>query len=239
MLAVFKREFKAYFTTPIGYIVLAAFYFFLGFFFTTFYVEGSPEIGTLVMQMQPIIIFLIPVLTMRLMSEDRRQKVDQALLTSPAKLSGIVVGKFLAAFSVYAICFAPSLIFELITADHLPTLNFFPYFYALLGMLLLGAALIALGMFISSLTESQVVAAISGIIANVLISVIGAFATSVANNAKIPEFVIGIAQKVGFINNITSFSLQVISFSDIIYFLSITVIFLFLSVRSLEKRRWS
>ena len=235
MLAVFKREFKAYFTTPIGYIVLAAFYFFLGFFFVnSFYQNGSPDMGSLVMLMQLVIIFVIPVLTMRLMSEDRRQKVDQALLTSPTKLSGIVLGKFLAAFCVYMLCYAPSLIFELITADHIPTLNFFPYFYALLGMFLLGAALIALGMFISSLTESPVVAAIVGIVANLLIL----FITSFVSNINSP-LIIAIAEKIAFISNVQSFSQQVISFADIVYFISITVIFLFLSVRSLEKRRWS
>lgn len=235
MLAVFKREFKAYFTTPIGYIVLAAFYFFLGFFFVeSFYKTGSPDIGSLVMLMQLVVIFVIPVLTMRLMSEDRRQKVDQALLTSPTKLSGIVTGKFFAAFSVYMLCFAPSLIFELITADHVPTLNFFPYFYSLLGMFLLGAALIALGMFISSLTESQVVAAILGIVSNLFIL----FITSIVSNLNVP-FLMTLAEKLAFISNVQSFSQQIISFADILYFVSITVVFLFLCVRSLEKRRWS
>lgn len=235
MLAVFKREFKAYFNTPIGYIVLAAFYFFLGFFFVeTFYTVGSPDMASLVMLMQLVAIFIIPVLTMRLMSEDRRQKVDQALLTSPTRLSGIVFGKFLAAFCVYMLCFAPSLIFELITADKVPTLNFFPYFYALLGMFLLGAALIAMGMFISSLTESQVVAAILGIVANLFVL----FITSIVGNIG-SEFLSKIAVKLAFISNVQSFSKQIISFSDILYFISITGIFLFLSVRSLEKRRWS
>ena len=132
------------------------------------------------------------------------------------------------------LCFAPSHIFELITADHVPTLNFFPYFYSLLGMFLLGAALIALGMFISSLTESQVVAAILGIVSNLFIL----FITSIVSNLKVP-FLMTLAEKLAFISNVQSFSQQIISFADILYFISITVVFLFLCVRSLEKRRWS
>lgn len=234
MLAVFKREFKAYFTTPIGYIILAIFYFFLGFLFVSLYQSGSPDMASLVMSTQLVAVFMIPILTMRLMSDDRRQKVDQALLTSPVRLSGIVLGKFFAALSVYMLGFAPTVIFELITADHIPTLNFFPYFYSLLGMFLLGAALIALGMFISSLTESQVVSAILGIVINICVMLMSVLVSSINI-----EFIAKIAQKIAFIDAVQSFLNQVISFSDIIYFISITVIFLFLCVRSLQKRRWA
>ncbi|MBP3706315.1 MAG: ABC transporter permease [Clostridia bacterium] len=234
MLAVFKREFKAYFTTPIGYIILAIFYFFLGFLFVNLYQSGSPDMASLIMSTQLIAVFMIPILTMRLMSEDRRQKVDQALLTSPVRLSGIVLGKFFAALSVYMLCFAPTVIFELITADHIPTLNFFPYFYALLGMFLLGAALIALGMFISSLTESQVVAAILGIVINVFVMLMSTLVSSIN-----VEFIVKIVEKIAFIDAVQGFLNQVVSFSDIIYFISITVVFLFLCVRSLQKRRWA
>ena len=100
MLAVFKREFKSYFSTPIGYIVLAAFYFFLGLYFFIIYSGGMPKVEMAIIAMSTVVIFTLPVLTMRLMSEDRRQKVDQALLTAPVKLSGVVLGKFFAAFAV-------------------------------------------------------------------------------------------------------------------------------------------
>ena len=114
MTAIFKREFKSYFATPIGYIVIAAFYFFLGLYFSMIYSVGAPEVNTIIVAMSSIIVFVIPVITMRLMSEDRRQKVDQALLTAPVKLTSIVMGKFLAALAVFAIGFAPTIIFELI-----------------------------------------------------------------------------------------------------------------------------
>ena len=114
MTAVFKRELKAYFSTPIGYIFLAAFYFFLGLFFYIIYTSGSPEIGVVLLSMSTISVFAIPIITMRLMSDDRRQKVDQALITAPVKLSGIVLGKFFAALALYALAFVPTVFFELI-----------------------------------------------------------------------------------------------------------------------------
>ena len=81
MIAVFKREFKAYFSTPIGFIVLAAYYFFLGLYFYMLYSVGSPDISSIIIAMSTVVVFTVPIITMRLMSEDRRQKVDQALLS--------------------------------------------------------------------------------------------------------------------------------------------------------------
>ena len=92
MTAIFKREFKAFFATPVGYIVLAAFYLFSGYFFTLIYTMGSPEVHNIIMTMSIIIVFVTPLLTMRLMSDDRRQKTDQALLTAPVSHYSIVLG---------------------------------------------------------------------------------------------------------------------------------------------------
>ena len=103
MRAVFKREFRSYFSTPIGFIILAVLYFFLGLYFSLIYSYGSPDISTVIVSMSTVIAFIMPVITMRLMSEDRRQKVDQALLTAPVSLTSIVMGKFFAALAVFAI----------------------------------------------------------------------------------------------------------------------------------------
>ena len=132
MSAVFKREFRAYFTTPIGFIVIAAFYFFLGLYFSMIYSYGSPDTAMVIVAMSTVIVFTMPVLTMRLMSEDRRQKVDQALLTAPVSLTSIVLGKFFAALAVFAIGFAPTVIFEIIVASYV-SVNVMSYIYALFG----------------------------------------------------------------------------------------------------------
>lgn len=233
MSAVFKREFKAFFATPIGFIILTFYYLFLGLFFEMLYGYGAPNIEQIIMAMISIIVFTVPVLTMRLMSEDRRQKVDQALLTAPVKLSSIVLGKFFAALAVFALGFAPTIIFEIIFASYV-SVSIFTYIYALIGILFLGAALIALGMFISSLTESAVVAAILTLVVNIFLL----YMESLASLINV-EWIATIAKKLSFITAAESFSQQILSVCDIVYFLSIIVAFLFLSVRSLEKRRWS
>jgi ABC-2 type transport system permease protein len=233
MSAIFKREFKSYFCTPVGYIVVAALYFFLGLYFSMIYSYGAPNIEVVIVSMSTVIIFVMPVITMRLMSEDRRQKVDQALLTAPVSLTSIVLGKFFAALAVFAIGFLPTVIFEIIIMSHV-SVNVLSYIYALLGILLLGSALIALGMFISSTTESSVVSAIITLIVNILVLYMSNFASMVQN-----EWIAKIFQKLAFISVFESFSESIFSIPNIIYFLSITAAFLFLCVRSLEKRRWS
>ena len=233
MSAIFKREFKSYFSTPIGYIVLAAFYFFLGIYFSITYSYGSTDITTIITSMSNIIIFVLPVLTMRLMSEDRRQKVDQVLITSPVKLTSIVYGKFLAAMAVFALGFAPTIIFQFIIMSYV-SVNITGYLYALLGMFLLGGTLIAIGMFISSLTESTVISAILTLVINILILYFSSLGSLVKN-----ETVVKIIEKFAFINIFNNFGTNIFSIADIIYFLSFIVVFIFLCVRSLEKRRWS
>lgn len=249
MIAVFKREFKTYFHTPVGYIVLAAFYFFLGLYFYIIYSNGAPEVQAVVIEMSTVAVFAMPIITMRLMSEDRRQKVDQALITAPVKLLDIVMGKFLAALSVYAIAFLPTVFFEIIVLTKV-SVNPFSYLYSLLGMLLLGGALIAMGMFISCLTESPALSAILTLVINILVLYVSNFVSLITVPeggtgffakiwAKILEIFVSFLEKAGFISAVQNFAENIFSVSDVVYFLSIIVIFVFLSVRSLEKRRWS
>lgn len=249
MTAVFKREFKTYFNTPVGYIVLAAFYFFLGLYFYIIYSNGSPDISAVVIEMSTVAVFAMPIITMRLMSEDRRQKVDQALITAPVKLSGIVMGKFLAALSVYAIAFLPTVLFEIIILTKI-SVNPLSYLYSLFGMLLLGGALIAMGMFISCLTESPALSAILTLVINILVLYMSNFVDLVSVPegstgffakiwAKLVALFALFLEKAGFIAMVQKFGENVFSISDVVYFLSIIAIFIFLSVRSLEKRRWS
>ncbi len=233
MTAIFKREFKAYFRTPIGYIVLAAYFMFLGIYFSLIYSYGSPDLSSLLLAMSVVVTFTVPIITMKLMSEDRRQKVDQVLLTSPVKLSGIVLGKFFAALCVYAIGFSPAVIFEIIVASYV-SVNVLSFIYSLFGMILLGAALISIGMLISSLTESPVISAILTLVVNILVLYMSSFSSMV----KI-SWLSAIIEKAAFISAVESFGKNVFSIPDIVYFLSITAAFLFLCVRSLEKRRWA
>lgn len=233
MTAVFKREFRSYFSTPVGFIVIAAFYFFLGLYFSLIYSSGSPDIAMVIVAMSTVIVFTMPILTMRLMSEDRRQKVDQALLTAPVSLTSIVLGKYLAALAVFAIGFAPTVIFEIIIATYV-SVNVMSYIYALFGMLLLGSALISIGMFISSLTESSVISAILTLVINILVLYMSNFASMIN-----VSWISTVIEKAAFITAFENFGENIFSVTDVLYFVSISAAFLFLCVRSLDKRRWA
>ena len=197
------------------------------------YSYGNPQVSEIIVAMTTVIVFTMPVITMRLMSEDRRQKVDQALLTAPVSLTAIVLGKFFAALALLAIGFVPTLIFEIIVMSYV-SVNIMSYIYALLGMLLLGSALISIGMFISSLTESSVVSAILTLVINILVLYVSSFASMIN-----VTWIANIVENAAFINVFEDFATNVFSVPDVVYFISISAAFLFLCVRSLDKRRWA
>lgn len=233
MLAIFKREFKSYFTTPIGFVILAVFTFFEGLFFSAIYNQGSPEVQSIIGAMSTIAIFATPFMTMRLFSEDRRQKVDQALLTAPVKVSGIVLGKFLAALALFALGFALTLVFQLIITTYV-TVNWLIYLYALIGILLLGSVMISIGMYISSLTESPIISAALTIGIFMAIMFLGSYASTI-NIAWLQTA----TSAISFIDRFNNFTTGILDPTDIVYMLSITGLFIFLTVRSVEKRRWA
>ena len=253
MRAVFKREFKSYFTNPLGFVILAVFYFFLGLAFKDYYSNGIPYVGQVIFFLSDIgiLFFIIPVITMRLFSDERRTKTDQVLFTAPVKLIKIVLGKFFAAFALYAMAFIPTIIFQIIvTSQETIGIPLFYNLYALIGILLFGAALIAVGMFVSALTESPISAIIFTLITNLVIM----FSSSFASFITIPNTTSGVLEKIyyGFLQVLvkllnalnfngvlSSFGQQTLALQDVVYFVSIIVAFIFLTERALEKRRWS
>ncbi len=248
MLAVFKREFKSYFTNPLGFIILAVFFFLLGYLFTGFYSQGAPYVEFVVLNIAQILLIVVPAITMRLFSDERRTKTDQVLFTAPVKLINIVLGKFFAALALYTLGFAPTIIFQIIVSAYV-SVNLFYYIYALVGVILFGAALIAVGMFISSLTESPITSIIFTLVVNVFILLSGGLANGItvpaANNwyTHVIAFVVkgfkGFVGGMNFLGVLESFGNQAFAVKDVVYFISIIVAFVFLTERSLEKRRWS
>ena len=104
MFSIFKREFRAYFTSPLGYVFLAIFYAFSGLFFYIFSLSiGSTDISGVFLMMFMVLMIFVPLLTMRLLSEDKKQKTDQLILTAPVSLLSVVMGKFLAAYAIFVI----------------------------------------------------------------------------------------------------------------------------------------
>ena len=138
MLAIFRREVSTYFTSPIGYIFLAVYYFFSGYYFYGYNLYmGTTDMSMVFQALFSVLMFIVPILTMRLLSEDKRQKTDQALLTAPVRLSSIVVGKFLAAFLIFAIGVAMTLVYAVVMSAFAQP-DWIMVLGNVLGLLLLG-----------------------------------------------------------------------------------------------------
>lgn len=234
MFAIFRREVRNYFSAPIAFIYIAVFYALSSFyFFGSSLMGNSTSLSTVFSSLFTISIFLIPILTMRLLSEDRRYKTDQALITAPVSILGMVMGKYLAAVMIYLIGILITLVMAVIIA-FFATPDWAVIFGHFIGLFLLGAALIAICTFISSLTENQVIAAVGGFAAGFALILIDAL-SSVVSSALLQSFILGIS----FYERYVSFTVGVLDFADVIFFLSICVLFIFLTVRVFEKRRWS
>ena len=233
MGAVFKRELKGYFISPIGYLVIglyAALYIIL---FHGLYQVGLPQVSMLFNYSFILTLFLMPILTMRSFSEERRQKTDQALLTAPVGLTAIVMGKFFAALTVFALAQVITLVMSLIFAFHV-TVDLLGLFCCLLGSVLVAASLIAAGIFLSCLTDSQVLAAVGGIGVSVLLATMDTL-VSVIN----VDFISTIAEWISFTGRFNTFCTGGLDYANLAFFLSFTAVFLFLTVRVQEKRRWA
>lgn len=234
MLAVMKRELYSYFCSPVAYVILAVFTFFSGLFFWVVCLLNDNSNLTYVFQNMFLVVALItPIMCMKLMSDELKLKTDQALLTSPVSILSIVLGKLFAAGILYLICMAVYILFGFV-------LSFFvaPRWSVILcnffGLFLLGFTLIAIDLFLSSLTESQITAAISGFAVGLFIYLLD----SVAGAVSVP-FLSSLLTKISFVSHYENFTVGLLNLADIVFFLSIISLFVFLTVRVLEKKRWS
>lgn len=287
MQAIYKRELKSYFTSMTGYVFIAFFVAIIGlFFYANNLISGNPNFGFVLYNVAFLFMLLIPILTMRIMAEEKRQKTDQLLLTSPVAPGQIVFGKYLAVLSIYIIVIAIISTFPLILG-RFGKVPFALSYSSILGFFLLGAAFISIGLFISSLVESQIVAAvitfitilityfidsivamlptdhkstwiilalifflISGItyiiMKNTYFSVAFAFIGEAiiaviyfVQPTLFDGLVVRIANWFSVMSRYNSFSIGVINLSDIVYYISVVFVFLFLTVQSIKKRRWN
>lgn len=234
MFAILKRELSSYFSSPVGYVVTAAFMCFSGFFF---YVQclntGTSNMYSVFQSMFFIVLFVIPLITMRLFSEDKKYKTDQALLTAPVSIPAIVIAKYLSALIMLLICLS-SYIIEGIMLSFISSPDWSVILGNVLSMVLMGSAFIAIGLFISSLTENIVIAAIGSFAVNVVISMID----SISSMMTVPFFR-NILESLSFQSKYSNFALGIVSFSDVIFFVSIAAMFLLFTDRVIERRRWA
>ncbi len=232
MIAVFKREFMAYFRSPLGYVFIAAYYLLSGFFFFNYNLYGnSTDMRSLFSVLFTVTLFLIPILTMRLFSEDKRQKTDQILLMSPVSSTGIVLGKYLSAICVYFIAMAVTLIMAVVLS--IVSRPEWPVIIGhFIGLFLLGCGLIAIGMFISSLTENQIIAAVGGFVTGFFLMLLNSLAAMI-DTKLLSDFVLSLS----FQQRYQSFTLGILNASDIFFFISVVAIFVFFTVFRFYKRR--
>ncbi|MGN1095512.1 MAG: ABC transporter permease [Eubacteriales bacterium] len=236
MIAIYKREMRAYFTTTIGYIFVAILMAVSGWLFMSYTLQkGSSSSYSSYFQMMVILfIAIIPLLTMKLMSEERKLKTEQLVLTGPVTLTGIVMAKFLAAFTVFGGTFIVSSLIYYIPLSLYGNPNAAVYFCCVFATLLVGAAFISIGIFVSSLTENQFIAAF-GTMAAIMLLVLISNLNSYINN----EFLRAVLSGLSVTARYSGFASGVFDWPALLYYVSISGVFIFLTVRALEKRRWS
>lgn len=234
MTAIYQREMRSYLTSAVGYVFLAVFYAIAGYyFFATSLVSNSTDLSYVFSNLFSIVIFLVPMLTMRLFSEERRQKTEQALFTAPVSFTGVVMGKFLACLTMYLLGMGVTLLYFLVMcAFQIPDVAVFCGNF--LGLFLLGAALCAIGIFISSLTESQVIAAVGSLAIGLFLLFANSFTPVVSS-----EWINTVMDGISFYQHYLDFTRGLLNLSDLTFFISVTALFLFLTVRHLERRRIS
>jgi ABC-2 type transport system permease protein len=247
MFAIYKKEMRSYFVNPIGYVFAGIFLAFSALLccYTTL-LSKSYDTSAYFMIMVFAFVVLIPLLTMRLFAEERKMRTEQLLLTAPVTLTGMVMGKFLAAMSLFLGCMAVSCI------------NFIPLYAiasseagnldsqvtyvgpvtaqvvgGMIGLILIGAAFIAIGTFISALTENQLAAAIITVAIILTMLVLNMVNSYIEN-----EIIRAIINAVCFMSRFSNFSYGLLDPAALVYYASMAGVFLLLTVRVYDKRRW-
>lgn len=288
MLAIYKKELRQYFNSMIGFVFLAFFLVIIGIY--TWAYNLSSGLGNFEVTLGGIsfmYVLLVPILTMRIVAEENRQKTDQLLYTAPVSLTKIIVGKYFAVLTLFSGAFIPICIYPLIIHMYGTDVRLAPAYSSIIGFYLLGAATMAIGLFISSLTESQVIASVVSFITLLLTfllsNITGMLPTEaisqcvmiavlwlviclvfyhMMNNvtvlvmmAVIGEAAIWIIYAVksslyeSLLTNILNtlalstrfddFSLGILNYDAIVYYVSIAFLFVFLTIQMIKKKRFT
>jgi ABC-2 type transport system permease protein len=248
---IFKKEMRLYFTSPVAWVVFTIFLVIAGYFFYSifaFFTLASMQsamnpamardlnvtdsvMRPLFSNISVILLLLMPVVTMRLFAEERRSGTIELLLTYPVRDGAVLAGKYLAALALYAIMIALTLLYPAIVV-YFARLEWGPVLTGYLGLLLMGATFIAVGVFASSVTENQIVAAITTFGVLLIFWVLG-WSADYAGGA-----VGRVLQFLSILEHNESFAKGVVETKDVLYYVNFIALALFLTLRSLEARRW-
>lgn len=235
ILILFKREMKSYFTSPIAYVVAFVFLILSGHFFVSFLKRwGVAEVGYMVGDLTILSLFLSPILTIKLFSEEKRSGTLELLLTSPVTSLELVIGKFLAAFTLYTLILLPTLIYVFIMGYYSSVgPDYGVAFTAYLGLLLFTGSLVAIGIFTSALTQSQVIAAITGFGISLFFLLIHSFTQGLESSLTA-----SIMQELSLMLHFKDFGRGILNIADVIYYLFWIFLFLVLGNKAVESHAW-
>jgi ABC-2 type transport system permease protein len=232
VLNIFRKELKSYFNSAVAYIVIVVFLAIVGWFFTSNLFLMNIASLRMVFEIIPLVfLFFVPAITMRLLSEEKKSGTIELLVTKPVRDVEIVLGKFLAAWALMAIAIVPTLCYYF-TVTAIGSIDVGPVIGGYIGLLLMGAVYIGIGVFASSLTENQVVAFI--------ISFLIVFVLFMLDKVLIyvPEGLTSVVQFLGIDYHFSNIARGVIDSRDIIYYLSALGFSIVLASTSMESRKW-
>jgi ABC-2 type transport system permease protein len=227
---IFKKEFRSYFVSPIAYIVIAIFLLVTGwFFFTTFFLFGQASLRNFFSLLPIIFSFVIPAVTMRLVSEELNIGSYEILLTMPVTFTDVILGKFMAATAFVVALLIPTLAYP-ITVSLLGQLDWGPVIGGYIGAILLGASFCAIGLFASALTRNQIIAFITGMAI--------CFSLTLVDKMLffLPRSLLGVLSYLGADFHFQNISKGIIDSRDIVYFLSVGFISLYAGYLALQEK---
>jgi len=237
MLAVFKRDFIGYFTSAIGYIYIGSYILVLNLmFYLENMLRSSSSLVSLFSFMLLVMMFVTPILTMRVFSEEFKLKTDQALYTLPVKMTSVVIGKFLSSLVVFVLLLVLTLLWPF-TISILGNNNTAELVGNYLGILCIGAAYISIGVFISATTENQVIAAVGALGVFIALYILEYVAMYFFSSGALPVWIMRILLFISIYGRYSEITQGLLSLDSIVFFLSVCAVFLFLTVRRLEKRK--
>lgn len=232
MMAICRKELQMYFYSPTAYVAFAFYFLLTGFFFyMTFVSSQTVDIRPMFGNFMLVFLFVIPLLTMRLVSDELRQGTDELLLTSPATITEIIVGKYMAAAFVQLILVGGTLVYPLILSSY-GTLDQPVLWLSYLSIFLLGAAMMSVGLLASTLSAHQMVSGIAGFAMLLLLWLIEWLGEGVLSKAKdwLGQF--------SLIGRTTNLQKGVLDLPDVLFYVTFIIMFLVLSIQILERKRW-
>jgi len=257
MIAIYKKEMRSFFINPIGYVFCGVFLTLAaGLFCYTTFASKSYSTNSYFYIMILCMIILMPILTMRSFSEERKMRTEQMLLTAPVSITGMVLGKFLACFTVFAGCLLASCINLIplfivgkaeaaLNEDSITHIGPVPaqIVASLIGVLLIGAAFIAIGIFISSLTENQlsaVIISIAVLAVMVLLNIVNQVGSDSEGTRLIGSYAVRfVIDWFCVLSRFSNFQYGILDWSAFLYYISLSFVFVYLTVRVYERRRWA